>query len=139
MRITLPAATSAKLAAEGVEPIALLRFKNQIEPWNSLTEPESGLDKIGDHVRVDYRFIRAFDSNQINYRGYPFGTLPLQLTLIPVPAANGAIRAYPFDPSGGAADHLPVPIRINVNRADSSVSRSSNMDGYQLRQWRFVA
>ena len=138
LQITLPAATNAQLAARGIEPIELLRFKNQIEPWNSLMEPNSGLVRLGDDVRLDYRFIGEFYSNQINYRGYPFGSLPLQLVLIPVPVANGAIRAYPFDASGGAVDHLPVPVQINVNRAGSSVSNSSNMDGYQLRKWRFV-
>lgn len=139
LRIAVPLETSERLAAMGIEPIELLRFKNQIEPWNSLMEPDSGLVRTADQVRLDYRFIGEFYSNQINYRGYPFGTLPLQLTLIPVPAANGAIRAYPFDGSSGAGKAWPLPVRIRVNKGESSVSASSNMDGYQLRQWRFVS
>jgi hypothetical protein len=139
LRITLPAETNAKLVAMGIEPSELVRFKNQIDPWNSLMEPDSGLVKVGRSVRVDYRFISEFYSDQINYRGYPLGELPLELTLVPVPLANGAIRAYPYDGSVLASSDSPLPLKIRVNRAESSVSRMSNMEGYQLSKWSFVS
>jgi hypothetical protein len=123
----------------GIEPSELLRFKNQIDPWNSLMEPDGGLVKVGKNVRVDYRFISEFYSDQINYRGYPLGELPLELTLVPVPLANGAIRAYPYDGSVLASSDSPLPLKIRVNRAESSVSRMSNMEGYQLSKWSFVS
>ena len=139
LRITLPAETSDKLVAMGIEPSELVRFNNQIDPWNSLMEPDSGLVKVGRSVRVDYRFISEFYSDQINYRGYPLGELPLELTLVPVPLANGAIRAYPYDGSVLASSDTPLPLKIRVNRAESSVSRMSNMEGYQLSKWSFVS
>jgi hypothetical protein len=139
LRITLPAETNEKLVAMGIEPSELLRFKNQIDPWNSLMEPDGGLVKVGKNARVDYRFISEFYSDQIDYRGYPLGELPLELTLVPVPLANGAIRAYPYDGSVLASSDSPLPLKIRVNRAESSVSRMSNMEGYQLSKWSFVS
>jgi hypothetical protein len=139
LRITLPAETNEKLVAMGIEPSELLRFKNQIDPWNSLMEPDGGLVKVGKNARVDYRFISEFYSDQINYRGYPLGELPLELTLVPVPLANGAIRAYPYDGSVLASSDSPLPLKIRVNRAESSVSRMWNMEGYQLSKWSFVS
>jgi hypothetical protein len=139
LRITLPAETNEKLVAMGIEPSELLRFKNQIDPWNSLMEPDGGLVKVGKNARVDYLFISEFYSDQIDYRGYPLGELPLELTLVPVPLANGAIRAYPYDGSVLASSDSPLPLKIRVNRAESSVSRMSNMEGYQLSKWSFVS
>jgi len=139
LRITAPAEAIARLRDKGIEPIELVRFSNQIEPWNSLMEPDSGEVKDGGSIRHDYRFTGEFYSDQLNYRGYPFGALPLKLTLVPVPSANGAIRAYPFDSSFSNSNLLPLSLKIRADQRGSSVSRSSNMDGYRLQKWRFVS
>ena len=142
LRLSAPAQVMQGLQAAGVDPIELLRFQNQVQPWDSLMEPASGWLQLGNNLGRDYRFNGNFYSDEINYRGYPFGTLPLRLTLVPVSHANGAIRAYPFDGSGEPSDlQASGPsfrVQLEANGADSSVSRQTNMNGYRLKGWRLV-
>ena len=138
LRLSIPAAAMPALEARGIDLIELVRFENQVEPWNSLTEPDGGLITVGGKVRRDYRFTGDFYSDQIDFRGFPFGTLPLNLLVAPVPSANGAIHAYPYDSNSPVATDQPLNLRISADPRASSVSRSSNMDGYQLRQWRLL-
>jgi hypothetical protein len=109
-----------------------------VEPWNSLLEPASGWIKLGPNLGRDYRFNGDFYSDEINYRGYPFGTLPLRLSIVPVSHANGAIRAYPFAPSDPQDSGPAFSIRLQPDKGNSSVSRQTNMDGYRLNEWRLV-
>jgi hypothetical protein len=137
LRLSAPAAVMERLQAAGVDPVELLRFQNQVEPWNSLMEPASGWLKIGPNLGRNYRFNGNFYSDEINYRGYPFGTLPLRLSLVHVGSANGAIRAYPFDPNEAPAGFSnALSIELKADSGDSSVSRQTNMNGYQLTGWR---
>ena len=138
LRVSAPIALMRRLQALGVEPVELLRFQNQVEPWNSLMEPASGTLKLGRNLGRDYRFNGNFYSDEINYQGYPFGTLPLRLSLVPVASANGAIRAYPFDPSESKGITEPLTIRLQADSRDSSVSRQTNMNGYRLNGWRLL-
>lgn len=138
LRVAAPAAVMARLQAAGVEPVELVRFQNQVEPWNSLMEPASGLLQLGGFWGRDYRFNGNFYSDEIDFRGYPFGTLPLRLSLVPVSSANGAIRAYPFDPSESKGLSGPLAFRLAADPADSSVSRQTNMNGYKLKGWKLM-
>lgn len=142
LRLSAPAGVMRGLQATGVDPIELLRFQNLVDPWDSLLEPDSGWLQLGPNLGREYRFQGKFYSDEINYRGYPFGTLPLRLALVPVNHANGAIRAYPFDSSGDPSDlQASAPhfrVRLQANQADSSVSRQTNMNGYRLKGWRLV-
>lgn len=138
LRVSAPVAVMERLQAAGVEPVELLRFQNQVEPWNSLMEPDSSLIKLGTKMGRTYRFNGNFYSDDINYRGYPFGTLPLQLNLVPVPNANGAIRAYPFDGSESKGLGNNLQIRLESDSRNSSVSRQTNMNGYRLNGWKLM-
>lgn len=138
LRLSAPAVVMQRLQAAGIDPVELVRFQNQVEPWNSLLEPASGWLKLGPNLGRDYRFNGDFYSDQINYRGYPFGTLPLRLSIVPVSHANGAIRAYPFDPSAPLESGPTFSIRLQADKGNSSVSRQTNMDGYRLNDWRLV-
>lgn len=138
LRISAPVAVMERLQASGVEPVELLRFQNQVEPWNSLMEPASGALKLGDKLGRDYRFNGNFYSDDVNYRGYPFGALPLQLSLVPVASANGAIRAYPFDPSQSPGLGEQLTVRLQADSRGSSVSQQTNMNGYRLNGWKLM-
>jgi hypothetical protein len=138
LRVSVPAALMERLQAAGVEPVELLRFQNIVEPWNSLLEPDGELVKLGANLGRDYRFTGNFYSDEINFRGYPFGTLPLMLSLVPVPSANGAIRAYPYDPLLPKEISGLHSLRLRANNRDSSVSRQTNMNGYRLNGWRLI-
>ncbi|MEB3185741.1 MAG: hypothetical protein VKM97_07640 [Cyanobacteriota bacterium] len=139
MRLSAPAAVMQHLQAAGVEPVELLRFQNQVDPWDSLMEPATGLLHLGELLGRDYRFNGNFYSDDINFRGYPFGTLPLQLRLVPVGSANGAIRAYPYDPTNTPQGiNSPLVIRLQADPGNSSVSQQTNMNGYRLQGWRLI-
>jgi hypothetical protein len=139
LRLAAPVAVMERLQAAGVDPVELLRFQNQVEPWNSLMEPASGWLKLGPNLGRNYRFNGNFYSDEINYRGYPFGTLPLRLRVVPVSSANGAIRAYPFDPNEApAVISKDLSIQLKADGRDSSVSRQTNMNGYRLTGWNLI-
>ena len=138
LRVAAPAAVMKRLQAAGVEPVELVRFQNQVEPWNSLMEPASGLLQLGTSLGRDYRFNGNFYSDDIDFRGYPFGTLPLRLSLVAVSSANGAIRAYPFDPSESKELRDPLAFRLVADPGNSSVSRQTNMNGYKLEGWKLI-
>jgi hypothetical protein len=118
LRLSAPAGVMQRLQADGTDPVDLLRFQNQVQPWDSLMEPASGWLKLGPNLGRDYRFNGDFYSDEINYRGYPFGTLPLQLSIVPV--------SHSFS------------VRLQADSGNSSVSRQSNMNGYRLNGWRLV-
>lgn len=139
LRLSAPTAVMERLRTAGVDPVELLRFQNQVEPWNSLMEPASGWLRLGPTLGHNYRFNGNFYSDEINYRGYPFGTLPLRLSLVPVGSANGAIRAYPFDPNEAPAFSSSLSsIRLQADSRASGVSRQTNMNGYRLKGWRLI-
>lgn len=138
LRLSAPVVVMQQLQAAGIDPVELVRFQNQVEPWNSLLEPASGWIQLGPNLGRDYRFNGDFYSDKINYRGYPFGTLPLRLSIVPVSHANGAVRAYPFDPSEPEASGPIFRIRLQADKSNSSVSRQTNMDGYRLNDWSLV-
>lgn len=138
LRLSAPAPAMQRLQAAGVDPIELLRFQNMVEPWNSLLEPASGELKLGNNLGRDYRFNGNFYSDEINYRGYPFDSLPLRLSLVSVSSANGAIRAYPFDPNIPAGMSGQHAVLLQANSRASSVSRPTNMNGYRLNGWKLV-
>ncbi len=123
LRLSAPAAVLGPWLAAGVDPITLVRFQNLVEPWDSLLEASSGPLRLGAYLGRDYRFNGNFYSDEIDYRGYPFGTLPLQIRLV-------------ADPSFPATVAEPPRIRLEPDRAGSGVSRRSNMNGYRLRSWR---
>ena len=136
LRVAAPVAPMQQWIAAGLDPIELVRFKNLVEPWNSLLEPIGGPVVVESRLARDYRFNGRFYSDEINYRGYPFGALPLRLALEAVPAATGAVHTYPYDTT------MPLPtvalpkIVLRADSHDSSVSQTSNMNGYRLRSWR---
>ncbi|NDG75618.1 MAG: hypothetical protein EBX49_09860 [Synechococcaceae bacterium WB8_1B_136] len=123
LRVTAPAAEMQRWLAAGLEPVSLVRFQNQVQPWNSQLEPISGPMRQGDSLRRDYRFNGSFYSDEIDFRGYPFGALPLRLNLV-------------ADPSFPAAITNPPAIRLVAQSQGSGVSRRSNMNGYKLIRWR---
>ena len=123
LRLSAPAAVMGRWLAASVDPLTLVRFQNLVEPWDSLLEPSSGPLRLGADLGRDYRFNGNFYSDEIDYRGYPFGTLPLQIRLV-------------ADPSFPAAIADPPRIRLEADSAASGVSRRSNMNGYRLRSWR---
>ena len=47
--------------------------------------------RLGADLGRDYRFNGNFYSDEIDYRGYPFGTLPLQIRLVADPSFPAAI------------------------------------------------
>ncbi|MCP9858477.1 MULTISPECIES: hypothetical protein [unclassified Cyanobium] len=123
LRLSAPAAAVRQWLAAGVDPLDLVRFKNLVEPWNSLLEASSGPLRLGTDLGRDYRFNGNFYSDEIDYRGYPFGTLPLQIRLV-------------ADPSFPATIAEPPRIRLQADSGASGVSRRSNMSGYRLSSWR---
>ena len=143
LRLSAPAAVMQRLESAGVEPVELLRFQNLVDPWDSLLEPNSGWLQRGTNLGRDYRFHGKFYSDEINYRGYPFGTLPLQISVVPVGQANGAIRAYPFDGNVSTSPTAQLGpgfnVQLEANSAESSVSRQTNMNGFRLKGWRLIA
>ncbi|MCP9833616.1 MULTISPECIES: hypothetical protein [unclassified Cyanobium] len=123
LRLSAPAATVRQWLAAGVDPLELVRFQNLVEPWNSLLEASSGPLRLGTDLGRDYRFNGNFYSDEIDYRGYPFGSLPLQIRLV-------------ADPSFPAAISHPPRIRLVADSGASGVSARSNMNGYRLSSWR---
>ena len=124
LRVSAPVAAMEGWLAAGLDPINLLRFQNLVQPWDSLLEPIGGPLRRGESLGRDYRFNGLFYSDEINYRGYPFGTLPLRLNLMP-------------DPRFPAGVGEPPPIRLVAASQGSGVSRRSNMNGYRLSRWRY--
>ncbi len=124
LRVSAPAAEMRRWLTAGLDPISLVRFQNQVQPWDSLLEPISGSIREGKNLRRDYRFNGTFYSDEIDFRGYPFGLLPLRLNLVP-------------DPSFPSAISSPPSIRLVAQNQGSGVSRRSNMNGYRLSSWRF--
>jgi hypothetical protein len=138
LRVAAPAAAMRQWLAAGLDPIELLRFSNLVEPWNSLLEPVGAPVVVDSRLARDYRFNGRFYSDEIDFRGYPFGVLPLRLELEPVAGATGAVHAYPYDrtvPPSAAA--LPL-VALTADNHDSSVSQRTNMNGYRLRSWRLL-
>ncbi len=123
LRLSAPAEVMGRWLAAGVDPLTLVRFQNLVEPWDSLLEPSSGPLRLGSDLGRDYRFNGNFYSDEIDYRGYPFGTLPLQIRLV-------------ADPSFPPTVTDPPRIRLEADGTASGVSRRSNMNGYRLRSWR---
>jgi hypothetical protein len=124
LRVAAAAPVMESWLAAGIDPITLVRLNNMVQPWDSLIEPISGPLRQGGTIAKDYRFTGSFYSNEIDYRGYPFSTLPLQLNLIP-------------DPSFPAAIERPPAIRLVVEQNKSGVGPRSTMSGYRLASWAF--
>lgn len=124
LRVSAPAAEMQRWLSAGLDPVTLVRFQNQVQPWDALLEPISGTIGEGANLRRDYRFHGTFYSDEIDFRGYPFGVLPLRLNLVPDPSFPRAIRS-------------PSAIRLAAQSQGSGVSRRSNMNGYHLTSWRF--
>ena len=110
--------------AAGVEPIRLVRFKNLVQPWDSRIEPNRGPRRRGATLALRYRFNGRFYSDEIDYRAYPFGALPLEVQLVP-------------DANFPSTIQDPPAIKLDAQPADSGVSRRSNMDGYRLASWSY--
>lgn len=136
LRVAAPAAVMRQWLAAGLDPIELLRFSNLVEPWNSLLEPIGGPVEVDSRLARDYRFNGRFYSDEINFRGYPFGSLPLRLELEPVPGATGAVHTYPYDTTMPAPTATLPLFTLRADSQDSSVSQRTNMNGYRLRSWR---
>ena len=125
LRLSAPAATMRQWLAAGVDPLELVRFQNLVEPWDSLLEASSGPLRLGADLGRDYSFNGNFYSDEIDFRGYPFASLPLQIRLV-------------ADPSFPAAISDPPRIRLQADSGASGVSRRSNMNGYRLSSWRLI-
>jgi len=125
LRLSAPAAEMQRWLAAGVDPVQLVRFQNLVGPWNSQIEANSGPLRLGNRIGRDYHFSGTFYSDEINFRSYPFGTLPLQLQVVADPS---------FPP--GLSD--PPKLQLQPNPAQSGVQRSTNMNGYRLSGWRLV-
>ena len=125
LRLSAPAAEMRRWLAAGVDPVQLVRFQNLVEPWNSQIEANSGPLRLGTNIGRDYHFNGTFYSDEINFRSYPFGTLPLQLQVV-------------ADPSFPSSLSHPPRLQLKPNPAQSGVQRSSNMSGYRLSAWRLV-
>jgi hypothetical protein len=124
LRVAVAAPVMERWLAAGIDPISLIRLNNMVQPWNSLIEPVSGSLRQGGNIAKDYRFNGSFYSNEIDYRGYPFDILQLQLNITP-------------DPSFPAAIENPPAIRLEANQANSSVGPRTNMSGYRLASWSY--
>ena len=85
-RVSAPAAELARWLSAGLDPVTLVRFQNQVQPWDALLEPISGTIGEGANLRRDYRFHGTFYTDEIDFRGYLFGVLPLRPTLVPDPS-----------------------------------------------------
>lgn len=125
LRVSAPAAVMQGWLAAGLDPISLVRFQNLVQPWDSQLEPIRNPSRRGDSLGRDYRFNGLFYSDEINYRAYPFGSLPLRLNLVADPRFPAAIAGPP-------AIHLVADAR------GSGVSRRTNMNGYHLSRWRYA-
>ena len=124
LQVTAPETEMGQWLAAGIDPISLLRFQNMVQPWNSAVEPTSGAIRAGNNLGKNYRFNGSFYSDEIDYRSYPFGALPLTLHLAP-------------DPSFPTAIADPPAIRLEAIQEGSGVSKRTNMNGYKLASWRF--
>ena len=125
LRVSAPAALMQGWLAAGLDPISLVRFQNLVQPWDSQLEPIRNPSRRGDSLGRDYRFNGLFYSDEINFRAYPFGSLPLRLNLVADPRFPAAIAGPP-------AIHLVADAR------GSGVSRRTNMNGYHLSRWRYA-
>lgn len=122
LRLSAPAAEMRRWLAAGVDPVQLVRFQNLVEPWNSQIEANSGPLQLGNSIGRDYHFSGTFYSDEINFRSYPFGTLPLQLQVV----AHSSFAT-------GLSD--PPRLELQPNPAQSGVERATNMNGYRLSAW----
>ncbi|MDM7953131.1 MAG: hypothetical protein QUV07_07960 [Cyanobium sp. CZS 25K] len=124
LRLAAPALVMAGWLDAGVDPVRLVRLQNMVQPWDSLIEPIGGPLRQGPSLARTYRFNGNFYSDEIDFRGYPFGALPLRLNLAPEPSFPGASKD-------------PAAIRLLAEQNGSGVSRRSNMNGYRLASWSF--
>ena len=138
LRLSMPESMARRLQSSGVDPVEMMRFANQVDAWNSLLKPVGIETKAGSRIKRDYYFSGNFYSDEIDYHNYPFGTLPLQLRVVPVISANGAIRVFPFDPRVPSGINSLPEIRLQGNSRDSGVSIQTNMSGYRLKGWRLI-
>ncbi len=122
LQVGATAAVMERWLRAGLDPISLVRFENRVEPWNSLVEPIGGPRRQGDDLSREYRFNARFYSDEIDFRGYPFGSLPLRLNLVANPSVASAIQP-------------PAAIRLVALSSGSGVGRRGNMNGYRLARW----
>jgi hypothetical protein len=124
LRVAAAAPVMERWMEAGIDPISLIHLNNMVQPWNSLIEPVSGPLRQGGNIAKDYRFNGSFYSNEIDYRGYPFDILELQLNIAP-------------DPSFPTAIEMPPAIRLEAQKANSSVGPRTNISGYRLASWTY--
>lgn len=110
----------------GIDPVSLIRFQNQVTPWDAQLEAIRSPIRQGPRLERSYRFHGTFYSDEIDFRGYPFDPLPLQLTLQPSPSVQAELTPQPS-------------IVLRPDAKHSGVSARSNMNGYRLLQWRLFS
>ncbi|MBM5790377.1 MAG: hypothetical protein FJ053_01220 [Cyanobacteria bacterium M_surface_10_m1_298] len=110
----------------GIDPVSLIRFQNQVTPWDAQLEAIRSPIRHGPRLERSYRFHGTFYSDEIDFRGYPFDPLPLQLTLQPSPSVQAELTP-------------PPSIVLRPDAKHSGVSTRSNMNGYRLLQWRLFS
>lgn len=126
LQLSAPKQLMESWKSAGIDPINLVRFQNQVTPWDAQLERIDSPSPSGTNLASRYRFHGIFYSDEINFRGYPFDPLPLHLSL--VPDANHSERTAE-----------PETIRLEADAKASGVSSRSNMNGFKLIQWRFFS
>lgn len=66
LQLSAPAELMKRLQRAGVDPIELLRFQNQVEPWNSVIKPASRSIRLGSKISRNYFFSGTFYSDDID-------------------------------------------------------------------------
>jgi len=102
----------------------LIEFYNRIDPQNSRTFPLSSkpLKLASGRYLQGYEFSGAFYSDQINFYGSPFGSVPLSVDLQPRP---------------GALEGLVSEVVLQVSPEGGEVGSRVGISGYEIVNWSF--
>jgi hypothetical protein len=113
-----------ELQTVGGGVVDLIEFYNRIQPQNSRTYSLSAKPlKLPDGRYLQgYEFSGSFYSDQINFYGSPFGSIPLSVDLQPRPGAlEGVVRE----------------LVLQVSPEAGEVGRRVGISGYEIVKWSF--
>ncbi|MEN9878413.1 MAG: hypothetical protein RLZZ158_1452 [Cyanobacteriota bacterium] len=113
-----------QLEASSEDVLSLIEFYNRIDPQNARTFPLSAkVLKLADGRYLQgYQFSGQFYSDEINFYGSPFGSIPLSVDLQPRP---------------GALEGLVRDVVLQVSAEGGEVGRRVGISGYEIIKWSF--
>lgn len=115
-----PEAVQKELEKQGLQPIQLVDFANQVTEWEGRLEADNAqATQRGDKWFQSFNFSMQFNIHQLNLSRYPFNNLNLPITLVINPIHAGLMQRQ----------ILLLPAR----NQQGIIGEYANLDGYQLQ------